>query len=82
MKNAATIRALMRTSWLVEESGESDEELTFATRDNGSVGDCIPGRDDILHARAMGRIITASVEGVKCYVDTCDEWTTLIVRAT
>lgn len=86
MKTAATIRAVMRTSWLVEESnngeeGETSDEMIFTTRDNGSVGDCTPGREDILHAREMKRAILANVAGVTCHVDTCDEWTSLIVRA-
>jgi hypothetical protein len=85
MKRAAAIRNLLRGSWLIEESnngaGEVHDELIFATREHGSVGDETPGREDIVHAREMKLAILANVDGVTAYIDTCDEWVSLIVRA-
>lgn len=82
------IRSIMRSSGLEEETDygtkapEGDAaSLTFTDREGGNGSDCVPDPALIRHAREMGRTLIAKVEGIKCYVDTCDEWVSLIVRA-
>lgn len=73
------VRSIMKTSYFDEEEayGQGENELLFATRENGEVGDERPGRSDILAAKELRDRVQREVPGVKGMVGTVDEWTNL-----
>lgn len=67
------------TSWFRYEEDVSDTEMSFATRDNGNVGDETPGREDQREAWFLKRKFEQEYP-VEIEVEEVDEWVMLNVK--
>lgn len=62
--------------------GHEGDELMFATREHGNVGDETPGKKDIQHARDLAKEIRACCGDIIKVIEleVVDEWVYLRVR--
>lgn len=76
------IRSLVQRShtWLDEGDHTNEvDDLLFATRDNGNVGDETPGAADFKEARRVAQLVEASFPQVQTSVESVDEWVELAI---
>lgn len=69
-----------KNSWFNLDS-EEENELSFATRNNGDGYHCLPGSRDILERDRMAKALLEHFpkDSIAVRRDTCDEWTTFDV---
>lgn len=74
---------VLNNSYLEDANDDEDEdgELRFTTRENGDVGNETPGDKDWQELVRVSRLLKAEFPNqIKCFGETVDEWTDLIVR--
>ena len=59
------------------DANQNPQRWSYSTRDNGSVGDEVPGQEDIREARRLQTLVERQFSNVRVTVETCDEWTNL-----
>jgi len=60
---------------------EDDKSLLYTTRDHGDMENDEPGREDLNHAKALGRAVLREFgRAVKVELDYIDEWTQLTIE--
>lgn len=59
-----------------QDDGSDENVVVFVTRDNGSVGDEKPGKEDFKEAQRLKKIINKKFKNkVNIQIDDVDEWT-------
>jgi len=77
------VKAFVLKNSYFEDSNDNDEDddLRFTTRQNGDVGNETPGDEDWQELMRVVRLIRVEFPNqTKCFGETIDEWTDLIVR--
>src|SRR6185503_3454878 len=66
-------------SYMECEGADESGGVSYSTRANGDVGECLHGAADVKHARVMRNELQAAFP-VKATIDTCDEWVNLYIQ--
>ena len=77
------VKAFVLKNSYFEDANDDDEDddLRFTTRENGDVGNETPGDEDWKELMRVVRLIRENFpDQTKCFGETIDEWTDLIVR--
>jgi len=77
------VKAFVLKNSYFEDANDDDEDddLRFTTRRNGDVGNETPGDEDWKELMRVVRLIRENFpDQTKCFGETIDEWTDLVVR--
>ena len=71
-----TVKDFMENKSYFDLEDEDESSLSYATRDNGDVGEEEYGMEDYTHARKIKKalILQFGNHKVSVSIDTCDEW--------